>query len=97
MQKILIKMELNIINYLIDIISQLTSRHHISWNYMKFLLLVIDLIIYTYILKSFFPTSHISKFSLPFICYAGEGIHQKFRRARECAINFRTAKFWNRI
>ena len=37
---------------------------------MKFLLLVIGLIIYTYILRSFFPTSHISKFSLPFICYA---------------------------
>ena len=33
--------------------------------------LVIGLIIYTNILKSSFPTSHISKFSLPFICYAG--------------------------
>ena len=73
--EILIKMELNIINFLIDIISQLASRYHISWNYMKFLLLVIGLIIYTYILKYFFPAYHISKFSLPFICYAGLGIH----------------------
>ena len=36
-------MELIIIDCLIDIISQLTSRHHISWNSMKFLLLVIGL------------------------------------------------------
>ena len=71
----LIKMELNIIDYLIDIISQLTSRHHISRNSMKYLLLVIGLIIYTYILRSIFTTSHISIFSLPFICYAGLGIH----------------------
>ena len=30
LQKILIKMELNIIDYLIDIISQLTSHYHVS-------------------------------------------------------------------
>ena len=41
-------MELNIIDYLIDIISQLTSRHHISWNSMKYLLLVIGLNLYVH-------------------------------------------------
>ena len=57
---------------------------------MKFLFLVIDLIMYTvYIMHtylSYFPTSLISKFSSPFISYAGLGIYSTISSCAGCNI-----------
>ena len=76
-------MELNIIDYLTNVISQLTSRHHISCNSMKFLLLVIGLMIYTYILRSFsLPLTYLNFPYLSFAMRPGMGIHQKLRHLR---------------
>ena len=51
---------------------------------------------YTYILKSYFPICHISRFASPLISYVGQGSHSTISSYEEGAINFRTAKFWER-
>ena len=89
-------MDFNIINYLIDVTSWLASRHQISWNSMKCPSLVIGFIMYTYILRSHLPTSHISRFSSPFIPYAGLGINSTISTYAGGAVIFRTAIYWNK-
>ena len=66
---------------------------------MKFceISLVIGLIMYTNILGSYLPTSHISRFSSPFIPYAGLDINLKILPYAGGTIIFRTAKYWNMI
>ena len=48
-------------------------------------------------LRSYLPTSHISRFSSPFIPYAGLGINSTILPYAGGAVIFRTAKYWNSI
>ena len=52
---------------------------------------------YSYILRPYFPTSHISKLSSSFISYAGLGIYSTISSYAGGAVYFRIAKFWERV
>ena len=52
---------------------------------------------YSYILRSYIPTSHISKFSSCFISYAGLGIYSTISSYAGGAVCFRTAKVLERV
>ena len=52
----------------------------------------------TYLDLFFIPLTYLN---FPYLSFAMQawvvGIHKKFRHVRGCAINFRTAKLWDRI
>ena len=50
-----------------------------------------------YILRSYLPTSQISRFFSHFIPYAGLGINPTILPYAGCAVIVRTAEYWNRI
>ena len=52
---------------------------------------------YSYILRSYFPTSHMSKFSSSFISSAGLGIYSTISSYAGGAVYFHTAKVWERV